>query len=315
MPLSSWLPIYEVLTRHGVRSHVAMATAKNELRNWELQDIKAVLDRVKRPSRDYCYFRDPSTTQCPPDASFKRRKQRGTQTTSSQWISPPRAIIEQSARDEAALCINQQGQWSLRTSGYVALSHVWIEGLQRDQRHNGVDSQKVDAVFALLHSRNVQADWIWTDVLVIPGGDSLEDEMLKTAIINTMPQVYSRADAVIVIDAMVLQLYDQSELDVAVGLCCGSWATRVWTYQEIKLASHAIILTATRSYVYRSVVDTLKKLETQDEAKYHGLWLRIATMMKGKPKIGQSYYHSFSSSAQEYSHDDVNQSDAAMSKF
>ena len=260
----------------------------DDLRQWELHEIAAILKKVQRPSRDYCYFRDTSITKPKQEVKPKKWWSSIQEDVPTRWISPPRAMMEQSARDKAALCINEQGQWSLRTSGYVALSHVWIEGLQRDQENDGLSSQKVDAIFALLQSRAVQAEWIWTDVLVIPAGggptSALEDEMLTIDIINTMPEVYSRAHAVIIIDALVLQLYPQNHVDVAVAVACGRWATRVWTYQEIKLANRALILTATGSYDYKSIVDTLKSLEDQNYAYYHHLWLRIASMMKDEER-------------------------------
>ncbi|KAL8786592.1 MAG: hypothetical protein Q9195_008149 [Heterodermia aff. obscurata] len=284
MPPSTWYPIYELLTRHGVDHDVAKAAAINDLRAWELPEIAAFLQKVQRPSRDYCYFRDPHTARSMTKSGARKWWSAPQQDTQPKWISPPRTLIDQSASDKTALCINEQGQWSLRASGYVALSHVWIEGLQRDKDHNGVNSQKVDAIFALLRSRSVQAEWIWTDVLVIPsGGDSgstLEDEMVTLDVINNMPHIYSRADAVIIIDAMLLQLHSQELIDVALGLACGNWATRVWTYQEIKLANRALVLTANGAYDYKMIVDHLQALEDQNYKRYHKLWLHIASMMK-----------------------------------
>lgn len=284
MPPLTWYPLYELLSRHGIDHEVAKTAAKNDLRAWDLHEIAEILKKVRRPSRDFCYFRELLTTT--PKATLGARKWWSTpqQDVQPQWISPPRTLIEQSARDETALCINQQGQWSLRASGYVALSHVWIEGLQRDKEHNGVSSLKVDAIFALLHSRSIRAEWVWTDVLVIPsGGDAgspLEEEMITLDVINNMPHIYSRADTVIIIDALLLQLHSQDLVDVAVSLACGNWATRVWTYQEIKLANRALILTASGACDYKTVADNLQKLENQDYARYHSLWLHIASMMK-----------------------------------
>ena len=284
MPPSTWYPIYELLTRHGVDHEVAKAAAINDLRAWELSEIAAFLQKIQRPSRNFCYFRDFHPTRSIAKSSTRKWWSAPQQDTQPKWISPPRALIDQSARDETALCINEQGQWSLRASGYVALSHVWIEGLQRDKDHNGVSSQKVDAIFTLLRSRAVQAEWVWTDVLVIPsGGDSgstLEDETVTLDVINNMPQIYSRADAVIIIDAMLLQLHSQELIDVALGLACGNWATRVWTYQEIKLARRALILTANGAHDYKMLVDHLQVLEDQNYQRYHKLWLHITSMMR-----------------------------------
>ena len=283
-PSTSWA-IYELLTRHGVDHEVAKSNSMNDLSYWELDEIAAVLKRVQRPSRNYSYFRDGSIAKSSLNAKPGKWWQDPAQDEPAKWVCPPRTMMEQSAREETALCVNVHGQWSLRTSGYVALSHVWIEGLQRDKVHQGLSNQKVDSIFALLQSRAIDAAWIWTDALAIPsGGDpetsALEDDMLTIDIINAMPQIYSHADVVLIIDALVLQLHPQSHIDVAVAIACGKWATRVWTYQEIKLASRALILTATGCFEYRSVVDTLHALKATDASRYHSLWLRLGCMMK-----------------------------------
>lgn len=285
-PSKSW-PIYELLTRHGVDHRVAKANSKNDLRYWELDEIAAVLKRVQRPSRDYSYFCDRSIAKPSKITASRKWWQDPAQDEPSKWVCPPRAMMEQSAHEETALCINSHGQWSLRTSGYVALSHVWIEGLQRDKVHQGLSSRKVDSIFTLLQSRAIDAAWVWTDALAIPsGGDpetsALEDDMLTIDIINAMPQIYSRADTVLIIDALVLQLHPQNPIDVAIAIPCGRWATRVWTYQEIKLASRALILTATGCFEYGSVVDALHALKATDHPRYHSLWIRLASMIRNE---------------------------------
>ena len=285
MPPSTDWPIYELLTRHGVEHGLAKSNSMNDLRHWELDDISAVLQKLQRPSRDYSYFRDISIAKSSKDASAWKWWQNPAQGEPSEWVSPPRAVMKQSASEETALCVNVDAQWSLRTSGYVALSHVWMEGLQRDKVHQGLSRQKVDSIFALLRGRSIDAEWVWTDALAIPSGEdpetsALEDDMLTIDVINAMPKIYSRADTVLIIDALVLQLHTQSHVDVAVALACGNWATRVWTYQEIKLASRALILTGSGCFEYKSVVETLSTLEATDRSRYHFLWLRLACMMK-----------------------------------
>ncbi len=69
-------------------------------------------------------------------------------------------MMEQSARDESALCVNEKGEWSLRSSGYIALSHVWIEGLQRNNVHNGVEYLKNKAIFDIFKAKGITAKWV-----------------------------------------------------------------------------------------------------------------------------------------------------------
>lgn len=99
--------------------------------------------------------------------------------------------------------------------------------------------------------------------LVIPGGNralSFSEEILKTDIINSLAAIYERADGVIIFDALVMKLQSNDPADVAVCLACGRWMQRVWTYQEIKLAKQAIILTGTGLLSYKDMVEDLRIL-------------------------------------------------------
>lgn len=162
MPPSSWLPIYEVLARYGINQTTTKDIAKNDLRNWELEEIDAVLKRIKVPYRGYSYFRLPFFK--PPEEIFDFRRWWPSFFAAgkdARWSSPPRELIQRSVQEQAALCVNAKAEWSLRTSGYVALSHVWIEGLQRDNEHNGLPGEKFRAIFALLNDRHIEAEWVW----------------------------------------------------------------------------------------------------------------------------------------------------------
>jgi len=163
------------------------------------------------------------------------------------------------------------------------LSHVWIEGLQRDESIRGLEKTKIVKAFELLKRAGLSSEWIWTDVLVIPGGwptQSIQDEMIMVALINSMPEVYGRAEAVLIFDATVLQLQSTDLLEVAVALVCGKWATRVWTYQEIKLANRAIVVTATGGVEFSAMIAKLRSLSTREEERYYKLYVWMAIMAK-----------------------------------
>jgi hypothetical protein len=182
------------------------------------------------------------------------------------------------------LCVNAAGQWFLRKSGYVALPHVWIEGYQRNPFHDGFEKQKVIRNFQTFKRVNIDAEWIWTDVLAISAvGDTtinITDEMLTTDIINMLPDIYSNADSVIIIDALTLQLHAVNVIDVAVALLCGRWVIRVWKYQEIKLTNHALIVTVNAFFIFQYVINTLRDLMEQDRPRYHALHLFFVILGK-----------------------------------
>jgi ankyrin repeat protein len=297
MPPSSWLAIFEVLLRYGIDPEIAKPAAMGELRHWEIEDVVAILKRIKRPSLDFRYFAAPAsqiteTLSEVQDSSNLLRWFPNLWEKDDQWISPPREMMERAVSEQAALCLNAAGQWSLRKSGYVALSHVWIEGLQRDAKRGGLLQEKLDRVFTVLKRAKLASEWIWTDVLVIPGGGSpdasLEDEMLTIDIINTMPLVYANAESVVIFDALLLQLHEESPLDVAVAICLGRWATRVWTFQEIKLAEKALVLTAKASHNFKDLVDLVESYKDSDYDRFHRIWLGLAIMGKDREGRGLS---------------------------
>jgi len=51
-----------------------------------------------------------------------------------------------------------------------------------------------------LAKAGVQTTWVWTDVLAIPGGggptNSIDDDLLKTRIINCLPEIYANAEGI-----------------------------------------------------------------------------------------------------------------------
>ena len=171
MPASSWLPVYEVLIRHGINHTTAKDIAKNDLRIWELQRIDLVLKRSRLSSAAIviCYppFLKPSRFDL---EMFDLRRWWPSYFATEKdlrWVSPPRELMHRFAKEQLALCVNKKAEWSLRKSSYVALSHVRSEGLQRHNEHNGLLGEKFGAIFALLDGRHIEAEWIWTDVLVI----------------------------------------------------------------------------------------------------------------------------------------------------
>lgn len=119
MPPSSWLPVFEVLARYGISHTTTQDIAKNDLRNWELEEIDRVLKKVQVPHRGYCYFRAPFLKATNQETVNFRTLWPSLWATGqdSRWMSPPRELMHRSVQEQAALCVNAKGEWSLRTSG------------------------------------------------------------------------------------------------------------------------------------------------------------------------------------------------------
>lgn len=58
----------------------------------------------------------------------------------------------------------------------------------------------------------------------------IDDDLLKTRVINSMLEIYANAEGVVIFDALVWQLQNRNPLELAVVLVCGLWASRVWTF-------------------------------------------------------------------------------------
>ncbi|KAA8564870.1 hypothetical protein EYC84_010641 [Monilinia fructicola] len=280
--------MWELLLRYGIPPEHARSLAIGRLQHWNLEDVERIFHKVIRPNPEFCLFKshEVKPTNIPSreeDVTPFQRWWPSLWDLKPHGISPPRKMVEESAKTGAALCVNVNGEWSLRQDGYVALSHVWIEGLQREEKYGGLERRKIVKVFEFLNRAGLQSEWIWTDVLVIPGGwptAPIEDELLTVDLINSMPAVYGQAEAVLIFDALVLQLHSTDLLEVAVALACGKWATRVWTFQEIKLANRALVVTATGSVEFSDMIAHLKDLHLVNESRYKNLYQWLGIMAK-----------------------------------
>ena len=287
MATESFHSVFEVLLRHGVPTKQAKLVAMNALRNFDPERVSRVFSRVERPDARYCPLQSPEEESAGQVTDLGKKFRSwwpGAYAPRTIWVSPPWTLMRQAVEEKAALCTNIKGEWDLKESGYVAISHVWIEGLQRNSLYDGVELWKVQRIFALLKRAKVNATWIWTDVIAVPSTSgsriSIEDDILKTDIINTLHLVYTNADSVVVLDALLLQLTSKAWLDAAILLVCGRWVSRVWTYQESKLPKEVVILTRNTHHRLQDMVSGLKRMETDNSRVYWALWRSHAVLLR-----------------------------------
>jgi len=164
---------------------------------------------------------------------------------------------------------------------------VWIEGIQSDPNNRGFDKKQLGRIMHKLQnvrlSTGCKVEWLWLDTIAIPTGGktgNLQEEIFKTEIINSLATIYRNADVVVIFDALTLQLHPRNLLDVAVALLCGRWMTRVWTYQEIKLAKEAYIITATHVCSFNEIVTTLEALAEKNDAQFNQLYKTFARLQR-----------------------------------
>lgn len=255
--------IQELLLEYGVPPRIAKARAQVEFRNFSTEELRACFKKLHRYGQDLKTF-DFDSTQFSWTTEFTNLFRRKSQEV--VWLKPQLDLLKESAIKKLALCINAKGEWSLRESGYFALSHVWEEGIQADAQNRGIPLAHVQQIIARIQETG--AEWIWLDGLAIPGSSralTLEEEEIKIAIINNLGGIYRRAVCIIIFDALVMQLRSTDFVDVAICLSCGKWMRRLWTFQEIYLSRKAIILTKNGLVDYLSMAARLRSLSGLDD--------------------------------------------------
>ncbi|KAK3343756.1 hypothetical protein B0T25DRAFT_306476 [Lasiosphaeria hispida] len=149
---------------------------------------------------------------------------------------------------------------------YIAISHVWSDGLGNPHANSLPHCQLLQLARSLkvlmppmfdlaratisIPQLNISLDgrdmtitwgsteWFWLDTLCIPVGTGAQVASLKTKAINQMAAIYSGAQQVLVLDS-VMQRFTVAGRDachVLAQLSAIAWLGRCWTYQEGALA-------------------------------------------------------------------------------
>lgn len=118
---------------------------------------------------------------------------------------------------------------------YVAISHVWADGLGNPQSNSPPECQLkrlLELVDTLPGDKSGLP--IWMDTLCVP----LERQARKLAI-AAMAKIYCDAESVIVLDSELREAATASESHeqmIRIGIC--TWAKRLWTLQEAVFAKN-----------------------------------------------------------------------------
>ncbi|KAL9624334.1 MAG: hypothetical protein Q9160_001581 [Pyrenula sp. 1 TL-2023] len=234
---------YAHFQEYGFPEAVSRHLAFNCLRDWSEPEVQRVLGQVQVGS------------------GHLSQLQIVNRHDETRLTRPSDELISNAATTRKALCINKSYEFQLREDGYMAISHVWAEGLYADAHNKGLPSSIIDQIFLLL--KDVKGvEWLWLDSLAVPGGIQELDagtQMIKTKLINNMAKIYRNADAVIVLDALLVHLHSQSPEDVAMALLCGKWFRRMWTFQESRLALKVIVITGQGPVDLQSVIKDLSR--------------------------------------------------------
>jgi hypothetical protein len=126
---------------------------------------------------------------------------------------------------------------------YVAISHVWSDGLGNLQR-NSLPECQFNRIRDLSRSSGLitpEIELIWIDTLCIPP-DSADSDNAQRAALQRMREVYEGATAVLVLDSWLASCHilDLSPSEVLMRIFHSNWNRRLWTYQEGALAKKLI---------------------------------------------------------------------------
>ena len=215
----------------------------------------------------------------------------------SAWVKAPLPMIRASVTQRSALCVNRKGRFALKTKGYSVLSHVWGETcgwtttqgswgpVEPEVRKQGIDYSHFLKFFDLCNS-----EWLWVDILAMPeifedmnADQKAETEELRTGVLNSSRNIYTRADKVVCLDGLLLRLRSGGMIDVAVVLCLGKWMHRLWPFTETWLAKQVLLKTEDSFFDLDAILEFLYKSISHDNHRYFPIFDRLASLRPVPP--------------------------------
>ena len=128
------------------------------------------------------------------------------------------------------------------TSRYIALSHVWADGLGNPYK-NALPRCQLEFLRRKIKDYYEDADpetfggiLLWCDVLCCP----VEPGKAKDMVLKQMKTIYQEATRVLVLDASI-RMYDFKTIDpdeACIRIINSGWTRRLWTLQEGALAAN-----------------------------------------------------------------------------
>jgi hypothetical protein len=221
--------VKQYLLNKGVPERIAWSTSFNELCYWTEGELGKVFNDLYLPSDNALHN----------IISFQIHTPTSNRSTETDFVKPTINDIKESAGKLGALCVDRHGQFCTNPQeGYIALSHVWSQGLGADDDNRGLHRSLLTQVFDRIEPLNLR--WVWTDSLAIPGGkralDLLEEE-LKGTLINAMANIYRNAKYVVILDALCLRLDSVDPVKVAAVASLGGMFERSECMQVLTFSS------------------------------------------------------------------------------
>ncbi|RBA15946.1 HET domain-containing protein [Fusarium proliferatum] len=132
------------------------------------------------------------------------------------------------------------------TPPYVAISHVWSEGMGNPRENALPRCQLSNLQYSASQScPDLDNVHFWIDTLCIPVGH--EEERKRE--IKKMASIYSGAEKVVVLDKSLMQTMSNTQRDeLLIRIWRSPWASRLWTLQEGRLSKSLSFYFADKFY-------------------------------------------------------------------
>jgi hypothetical protein len=193
-------------------------------------------------------------------------------------LPSPAAVVAKAIRDKLTPLLKYEPATSFAPSSlgfglsnssspYVAISHVWCDGLgnpKGNEIHNCQAKrlqQAVDRIFQGQKSKSTgnSGGWWWLDTLCVPAEKDYEEEQAKA--IRQMKTIYAQADSVLIIDSGLDACDDNtSTLEVLARLRLSNWIRRLWTFQEGQFAKSVYLLVGSTPRSWEELTDVANRL-------------------------------------------------------
>jgi hypothetical protein len=143
---------------------------------------------------------------------------------------------------------------SENTRKYVAISHVWSDGLGNPKGNSLPRCQLRFLQKCLVGLEGLESDpcrrLLWMDTICVP----TTSDAGRAAAILAMRKTYEEAEAVLVLDMDMLSIKAPSHHEeILVRIARSNWMTRLWTLQEAALAPRLFFQFADRAVDFREL--------------------------------------------------------------
>ena len=145
---------------------------------------------------------------------------------------------------------------------YVAISHVWADGLG-STTEKGIYWCQAKRLSSFASDAAGSGTPFWVDSLCIPEASEYRKEAIAM-----MKSVYQNATKVVVVDRSICQQSaQQSIMSLIYIVAASSWMQRLWTYQEAYLASSILLAFSDRLVNFRELIHQASRMAAVPSAQ------------------------------------------------